>query len=226
VDHDHRALAPRQRQHVEDLAVVELQLVIGHVDLERSVAVAHQGRQLLPQHLLGRVGDDQVKGVVDHRLALAAAMIILHRRAQRLALLLAGERNHGGGAAMRRRDRAGMEIVAELERRRHRLIEMDMGVDPARQHVAPRGVDLVRARAELAAQRRDPALLDPDIALEHIRGRGRARIANDSVELGHMRTPLVISASGARSRHRLAIDGCEGVHLRTQRYFLYQGTFR
>jgi hypothetical protein len=82
VDHDERAFAPRQRQNVEHLPVVEPQQVVGHVDLERGVAVANEGRQFLPHHLLRGVGDDQVEGIVDDRLGLCRGVILLDDLAQ------------------------------------------------------------------------------------------------------------------------------------------------
>ena len=60
MDHDQRALAPRHRQDVEHLPVVELQQIVGHVDLERGVAVADQGRQFLA-HDLSAVGSVMIR---------------------------------------------------------------------------------------------------------------------------------------------------------------------
>ena len=111
VDHHHRALAPRRRENVEDLAVVQLERVVGHVDLERGVAVRDQRRQLLAEHLLGRVRNDQVKGVIDHRLAARAGVVVLDHGAERLAPVLRREGDDAGGAAAGRRDGAGAEIV-------------------------------------------------------------------------------------------------------------------
>ena len=45
--------------------VGERQALVGHEHLERGVAVLDQRRQLLAEHLLGRVGDDEVERDVD-----------------------------------------------------------------------------------------------------------------------------------------------------------------
>ena len=49
VHHHHPARTPCRGQHVEDLAVVELQVVAGHEDLERGVAVADEGGERRPE---------------------------------------------------------------------------------------------------------------------------------------------------------------------------------
>ena len=152
VDHRHRAVLPRHRQHVEDLAVVELQVVVGHVDLERRVALADQRRQFLVQHLRRRVADDQVEGVVDMRLAFGAMVIVGHRGAQRLALVLRSERNHRGGAAAGRAARAAVEVIGHAQRRRHRLVEVAVRIDAARRDDPAGGVDLALAGRQSAGR--------------------------------------------------------------------------
>ena len=69
--HDQRAVLAGERQDVEHLVVAHLHGVVGHVDLERGVAVADQRRQVLAQRLRRGIGDDQVEGVVDHGLGRA-----------------------------------------------------------------------------------------------------------------------------------------------------------
>ena len=147
MDHDERALAPRHRQDVEHLPVVELQEVVGHVDLERGVAVLDQGRQFLAHDVGGRIGDDQVKGVVDDRLGPRRRVVVLHHLAQRLAAMLGGERDHRGGAAERRGDGGAVEIVGADDPGRRALLDMAMAVDAARQDELGRRVDLARAPA-------------------------------------------------------------------------------
>ena len=88
MDHGHRALAPGQRQHVENLPVVQAQALVGHVDLEGGVALAHQRRQLLAQHLGVGVRQDQMEAVVDVSLAVGACVIVLDRFPQAHVLLL------------------------------------------------------------------------------------------------------------------------------------------
>jgi len=82
VDHRHRTVLARDGQHIEDLAVVELQVVVGHVDLERRVALGDQRRQFFVEHRRRRIADDQVEGVVHVRPALGAAVVVVDRSAQ------------------------------------------------------------------------------------------------------------------------------------------------
>ncbi len=185
MDHRHRAVLARDRQHVEDLAVVELQVVVGHVDLERGVALGDQCRQFLFQHRRRRVADDQVEGVVHMRLALGAAVVVVDRGAQRLALHLRGERDHGRGAAAGRRARAGVEIVGHARRRRHRLVEVAMRVDAAGRDDAAGRIDLARGRRQALRQRDDAPAGDADVAVEDIGCSGHARMAHDEIERGH-----------------------------------------
>ena len=82
VDHGHGAVRACHVQHVQNLSVVELEVVVSHVDLERGVALADQCGQLLAQHLGRRVADDQVKAVVHMRLTVGAPVVVLDRGAQ------------------------------------------------------------------------------------------------------------------------------------------------
>ena len=154
VHHHHGPLATGHGQHRDDLPVVELQGLVGHVDLERRVTLSDQRGQLAAQHVLGGIGNDQVKRVVDDGLPRRAAMVILDGGAHALSLELAREGHHGRRAAVRRRDRAREEIIGERDRVAHGLIEMAVRVDPARQHVAPGGVDLPPRGPEVPAERR------------------------------------------------------------------------
>ena len=63
--HDQRAGLARDRHHFEDLAIAEREVLIGHEHLEGGIAVLDQRRQFLAEHLLGRIGDDEVVAVVD-----------------------------------------------------------------------------------------------------------------------------------------------------------------
>ncbi len=114
MDHDEGAFRAGERQHLEHLAIIQAQAVIGHVDLERGVAVLDQRRQLLAQDFRGRVGDDHVESVVDDRLRRGQRMIVLDHPAERHAAVLRGEGNDGGGAAAGGRARAGIEVVRRL----------------------------------------------------------------------------------------------------------------
>ncbi len=185
VDHDQRALAPRQRQDFEHLAVVEPHRVVGHVDLERGVAVLDQRRQLLSEHLLVGVGDDQVKGVVDDRLGQRRRAVLLDHLAQRLAAMLRGERDHRRRAAERRGDGGAVEIVGADDAKAGALLDMAMAVDgPGHDELAAR-VDLARRRAEAAAERDDGPVLDADVAMLGVGGRHHRAVFDDEVVIGH-----------------------------------------
>ena len=184
VDHHHRALAPRRREHVEDLTVIELERVVGHVNLERRIAVLDQRRQLLAEHPLGRVRDDQVKGVIDHRLAPGARVVVLDHGAERLAPVLRREGDDAGGAAAGRRDGARAEVVRRGGAHRGGLVDVAVAVDPARQHELARRVDLVRAGPKPFRQGDDAAVADAHVARHRVGGRGHRAAANDEIVVG------------------------------------------
>ena len=73
---------------------------------------------------------------------------------------------------------------------------MAMAVDAARQHQLGRRVDLARPRPEAAAERRDDAVLDPDIALRRIGGGRHRAVADHQIEFGHV--VLAKIAGGSR----------------------------
>ena len=50
MDHDQRLLAARHFKHVQQLGIVEHEVVIGHEDLERGIAVLDQSGEFLPEH--------------------------------------------------------------------------------------------------------------------------------------------------------------------------------
>ena len=175
----------RQREHVEDLAVAQFQRIVGHVDLERGVAVADQRRQFLAENLRRRIGDDEVERIVDDGHARGAAVVVLNRGAQALALLLRGERHHRRGAAARRRARAGEEVIGHDGVVARRLVEMAVGVDAAGQHEQAARVDLALARRQTLGERGDPAVAHADVGVEHVDGGGDLAAAHDKVEFGH-----------------------------------------
>ena len=168
MDHQHRLLAAGGGQRIEHLAIAELHVVVGHVDLERGVAVGDQGGEILAHDLVAGVRQDHVEGVVDQRFALGALVIFVDRVAQRLPLALVGEGDDGRGAAGRGRPAAALEIVGEHRAVGGVLIEMDMGVDPARHGDEAGRIDLLLALVEMLAQRHDPAAHDADIPFHHV----------------------------------------------------------
>ncbi len=76
VHHDERAVLARRGHHVEDLLVVQPGTLVGHEDLEGAHPRADRLGQVLAQRRLVRVGDDQMKAVVDHRLGARTLVII------------------------------------------------------------------------------------------------------------------------------------------------------
>ena len=74
--HHERAGLARDAHHVEHLEVGERQAVIGHEHLERGVAVLDQRRQLLAEHGVGRVRDDQVERDIDVAMPVRLGVIV------------------------------------------------------------------------------------------------------------------------------------------------------
>ena len=99
VNHREGAEPPRGGQDVQELLVLEAESLVGHVDLERRDAFCDQPGQVLAEGLLGRIGDDQVERVVDHRLLAGAAVVVLDDGPELHPAVLRGERDHGRGAA-------------------------------------------------------------------------------------------------------------------------------
>jgi len=200
VDHDHGALVARQGEDGDDLAVAQLERLVGHVDLERRVALADEGGELLAQHGVGGIRDDQVKAVVDDGLSPRAPVIVLDGRTHALPLELAGERHHGGGAAVSGRHRAREEVVGEGDRVPHRLIEVAVGVDAPGEDVAAGRVDLAASGTEATPERGHHAVGNAEIGLEDIGCRRDHRIPDDRVELRHGRPSLRGTAAPFRGR--------------------------
>ena len=141
VNHHRPLMPPGDRKDVEDLPVVELQVVIGQVDLERGIAVLDQRRQLLAADRWRRVGDDEMEGVVDQRLAVGPPVIVPDRLFQAMATHLQRERDDRRGPPGRRRTGAGGDIVGADGAVGGRLIQVAVAVDPARRNRAAGGVD-------------------------------------------------------------------------------------
>ena len=78
VNHGHCTVLAGDIQHVENLPVVELHVVVRHVNFERREALPNQLRQLFLQHLGRRVADDQMKRVVHMGLALGACPVVFN----------------------------------------------------------------------------------------------------------------------------------------------------
>jgi hypothetical protein len=136
------------------------------------------------QHLLAGVRDDQMKRVVDHRLAPGALVVVLDRRAQAGALHLAGEGQHGGGAAAGRGNGAAKKVVGHPGAVAHGLVQMAMTVHATRQHQAAGGVNHVGCGAQVLAQGGDPPALYAQIAGETVGGGGHRSVTDHQIEVG------------------------------------------
>ena len=194
VNHGHGTVLPGHRQHIEDLTIVELEVVVGHVDLERRVALRDQLGQLALQHVGRRIAHDQVKGVVHMGLALGSAVVVLHRCAQRLSLVLGRKRDDGGGASAGGRAGTGVEVVRHAHRRRHGLIQVAVGVHAARRHDAATRVDFAHPGGQRRTNLDDTSLVHADVAIKAVTGGRDARVAHHEVEGGRAGHGLVGSS--------------------------------
>ena len=189
MDHHQRALVSCQREHVKDLAVAQLERVVGHIDLERCVAVADERGQLLTQDLRGRIGDDKVKRVIDEGLAIGAAMVVGDRFAEALALHLGRERHQRRRPAACRRPRSAGEVVGHNRLVPGRLVEMAVRIDPAGQHQETICVDFASAGWKINGECGDPAVAHSDVGSEHVGGGGCRPSADNEIELRHSFPP-------------------------------------
>ncbi|MNW09146.1 hypothetical protein D3C71_2060780 [compost metagenome] len=65
VQHDHRAVFARDGQHIKQLVVIQLELVVRHVHLERCNAAFDHGGQIMLQGLFVGIRQDEMEPVVD-----------------------------------------------------------------------------------------------------------------------------------------------------------------
>ena len=180
----------RDGEDVEDLVVADLHRIVGHVDLERGVAVLDQRRQFLPQRLWRRIGHDQVEGIVDYRLRASGLVVLLDHLAQRHAAMLGREGNDGRGAAERGGNRAGIEVVGAHHAHPRLLLDVAVAVDAARQDELATSIDLARSRSLQVRPDLDHlAILDRDVALGLPLGGDDAGVANDQIVVSHVPTP-------------------------------------
>ena len=146
MDHRHGAVTPGDIEEFQYLTIIELQIVVGHVQFERGVAFLDQARQVVRDQLLRRIADDQVKGVVDDRLACGSGMVVRDDGGHGIAFELARKRNHRRRTAASGRPRSGEKIIGENGAIGGRLIEMTMRIDTARDHQLAARVDLGSGR--------------------------------------------------------------------------------
>jgi hypothetical protein len=185
VHHHQRALALGDAQDVEQLVVLQSPLRIGHVDLERGDAASDRGRQLVGQHLLRGIADDQVEAVVDDSLGACALVIIGDGSGDRRAAVLGGERNDRRRAAIRRGHGAAIEVVRRHDPHAGELLDVAVAVDAAGQHVPAPGVDIARAGGQPLGDRDDLLSGDADVGTHRLGGGRHRAVTDGEVELIH-----------------------------------------
>ena len=153
-------------EHLEQGAVVQA-VVIGQIGLEAGDALPVGNLPHLPEDLTVHVLEHPVETVVDHRLPVSQAVVLLHLVPQGAALGPEGHVIHnGGGAAAGGGHGAGVEVV-------HRPVgpglEIHVGVHvhPAGQDVFPGGVDALGAPGVQVF----PHRLDHAVFHKHIGGK-------------------------------------------------------
>ncbi|KAG1251442.1 hypothetical protein G6F68_012268 [Rhizopus microsporus] len=185
VHHGQRALARGDRKHVQQLLVVQLELVVGHEDLERRDAGADQLGQVVVQRLRRGVRDDQVIAEVDDRFRRGRGGVLVRHLAQRLPAVLRGERHDGGVAAMGRGHGRAVPVVGAQHAHAGELFDVAMAVDAARHHQPAGRVDGALASGKPGREGGDDAGDDADVANEiGIRG-DDAAVVQSQVEVGH-----------------------------------------
>ncbi|MNL28110.1 hypothetical protein D3C87_1497410 [compost metagenome] len=182
VHHHERAFLPCHRHHFQQLVVVALELVVGHVDLQRGDAVADHLGQVLAQRGLVGIGQDQMEAVVDHRLLARQPAVGGHHLGNAVGAVLRRERQNGGGAAERGRHGARIEVIRAHHAHARELLDVAMAVDAAGQHPAARGVDVAHAGPQIRRNLHDHAAGDADVGVEAAVRIGNAAVADREVE--------------------------------------------
>ena len=183
VDHGDGAVGLGDGEDVEELAVLDLHQRVGDEDLEGGHAAGEGGGQLLGQDLLGRVGDDQVVAVVDHRVRRGAAVIEVQRLRHPHAAVLGGEGDEGGVAPEGRRDRARVIVVRGHDPRGAFLGDVAVGLDAAGQHQFSGRVDDVGG-GQILPHRHDAPVAHAHVGVEHVGGGGDRPPLDDEIQ-GH-----------------------------------------
>src|SRR5450830_576302 len=128
--------------------------------------------------------------IIDVTLVLRAAVIVFHRCIERLAAMLYGKRHYRGGAAKDGRQAARLKIVghdraAGGKSLRPRLIQMAMGVYPARQYQLAAGIDGFCSAAEVEPERCNFSVANTDVGTESVCGGSNRAASYDQIEWLH-----------------------------------------
>ena len=125
---------------------------------------------------------DLVEGVIDAR-GLAAAQAFVQDLRQTVIGDLSKKRDRRRGAARKGRAPTGGESFGAIAHARLDLIEVTMGVDPARRDNQPGGIDLFCGRSNFA-QLHDPAVGHADVHAGHTMAAGDGCISDREIERG------------------------------------------
>jgi len=130
VDDDEGLVLARRGQHGQRLAISQEAGFVGQEEFDRPVAGGHQRWQFPLDHGRAGIGDDDVKTVVDHRLA-GSRVVILGPLRDAVTLELRREADHAGGAPERGRGRRTLERIGVGRVVGAWLFDVAMTIDPA-----------------------------------------------------------------------------------------------
>ena len=212
VDHRQGAHPPRRRQHVEELAVVEADQVVGHVDLEGNDALGDQLRDLFFERLRRWVGDDQVEPVVGHRLRPRRRVVGGDHFPGRGSLPLDGKREDSRRPAANRRNGARVVVVGAHQPHRGLLLDMCVGVHAPRNDQPVLRGNLFPAAPQSRLDGPDHPAADADVRGPDPVGGHHRPAPYDGVEFSHRKRAILSDRDGglgAPASRRNGGDGLE-----------------
>lgn len=196
---DEGAAAARGSEHAQILPVVQMQRIVGEKNLQAADALRDDLRNLLPDHIVGGVGDDLVEAVIDHR-PLRPPAIFRERLKQATTLELVGESDDGGGAAGKAGAAAALPGFLIGIAAFAKLFDMAMRIDAAGQHQQAAGVKRV-GTVEAFGQRGDAAVADADIGAHRVGASDDGAATHHEIEAGHADSPFCSTATRWWPRH-------------------------
>ena len=196
---------PRARRRI--WPIVELQVVVGHVDLERRVALADQRRQLLLEHLAASGRRRSCGTRSRSRPCLRRGGGSRRPPPQRCGpCCCARERNHRGRPAAGRRAGAGEKSSAMREPVAGRLVEVAVARRRRRAATSrpPASISRRPARPGSAPSGDDPPVADADVGAHGLAGGRDGAVADDecrrSMGSWHAQCPASLRSMCAVSR--------------------------